>query len=159
MRWFWHVDISRIPFRVLKLALSKVFWCMKLMLGVYLFSEVFIANPPWFNVCVKIHTVVIEAGSIDWICVGQNLKTKSYKYCLRVNTRYRSLFTSATFCQCLQLQRVINFAIMPLSWAYGCPVKGTLIEPGLQNCNRWLNNSIRYSTSCETDNRTPSTGL
>ena len=54
----------------------------------------------------------------------------------------------------------INIDIMPLSWAYESPVKGTpdvSIEPGLQNCNRWLRNSIIYSTSCQTDDHIPST--
>ena len=55
---------------------------------------------------------------------------------------------------------MINITIIPLSWAYKCPVKDTpdvSIEPGVQNCNKWLCNSIIYSTSCQTDDRTPST--
>ena len=76
-------------------------------------------------------------------------------------TRYRSLLTSVTFCQWVKLQPAINIATMHLSWAYGCLIKGTLgvlRELGLQNCDKWLCNSIIYSTSCETDKRTPSTG-
>ena len=86
---------------------------------------------------------------------------KVSEHCLRIKTWYWLLLTRATFCQYVQLQPAINITIMPLSWAYGCQVKGTLgvlIEPGLQNCNIWLRNSIIYSTSYETDNRTPSTG-
>ena len=86
---------------------------------------------------------------------------KVSKHCLRIKTRYRSLLSSATLCQCVQLQPAINIAAMHLSWAYGCLIKGALgvlREPGLQNCDKWLWNSIIYSSSCETDKRTPSTG-
>ena len=86
---------------------------------------------------------------------------KFSKHCLRIKTGYQSLLTSATFCQWVQLQPAINIATMHLSWAYGCLINGTLCvlrELGLQNCDKWLCNSIIYSTSCETDKRTPSTG-
>ena len=104
-RWFWHVYISRIPFVVFKLSLSKVSWCMQLMLGIYPFQ--------W-----SVHSEPHPPPP------------------------------------------TINIDIMPLSWAYESPVKGTpdvSIEPGLQNCNRWLRNSIIYSTSCQTDDHIPST--
>ena len=58
-------ETLRISFLVFKLTLSKVFGCMQLMLGIYLYSEMFIANPPCgFTVYVKIHTVIIEADGI-----------------------------------------------------------------------------------------------
>ena len=85
---------------------------------------------------------------------------KVSKHCLGIKNWYRSLLTSATFFRCVQLQPTINITVMPLSWADGCPVECTLdvfIEPGLQNCAKWLRNSIIYSTSCETNNHIPST--
>ena len=59
------------------------------------FSEVFIANSPC--VYVKIHTIILEAGGIQ---SALNAVDPFWsRSCLRIKTRYRSLLTSATFCQ------------------------------------------------------------
>ena len=50
--------------------------------------------------------VVYRQPLIHWIRFGQVTK-----HCLRIKTGYRSLLTSATFCQCVQLQPAIKIAI------------------------------------------------
>ena len=45
-RWFWHVYISRITFGVFKLSLSKISWCMQVILGIYLFQWSVHGDPP-----------------------------------------------------------------------------------------------------------------
>ena len=163
-RWFWRY-ISSIPFQMFKLSLSKVFWCMQLMLGVYLFQWIVHREPSLWIWCVCENTHRNPWGW--WYTISpQNTGSvlvkilKVSKHCLRIKTWYRSLLTSATFCQCVQLQPAINITIIPLSWAYGCHLKGharSLNRIWSQNCNKWLRNSIIYSTSCETNNSTPST--
>ena len=142
-RWFWHVYISRIPFGVFKLSLSKVSWCVQLMLGVYLFQWSVHSEPSLWIYCVSQNAHRSPWGW--WYTISPYYRgsvlvqiLKVSKHCLKIKTH----------------QPAINIAIMPLSWVYECPV---LIQPGLQNCNKWLRNSIIYSTSCQTDHRTPST--
>ena len=158
--------ISRIPFRMFNF-LYQMYSDVCSSCSVYtFFREVFIANHPFgFDMSVKIHTVVLSAGGLSSaLNTLDPFWSRSWKFPniaseLRM-TWYRSLLTSATFCQCVQLQPY-NITIMPLSWAYGCHVKehtlGVLIEAGLQNCKKCLRNSIMYSTSCETNNHIPST--
>ena len=131
------------------------------------FSEVFIANPPCgFNVRVQIHPVVIEAGGVSSALNAlEPIWLRSWEFPniapeLRLNIDRCSYVPLSAHAHNYN-RRSTLLLTMHLSWACGCPVKGMLgilKEPGLQNCYWWLRNSIIYSTSCETENRTPSTG-
>ena len=150
-RWFWHVYSSRI--RMFKLSLSKIISCMQLMLDVYLF-KVFIANPPCgFHVCVKIHTVVLEAGGISsTLNTLDPFGSRSWNF-PNIASELRLDFDRCSqvplSANAYNYNRQSTYIFMPLSWAYECPVKGmlgVLIEPGV-NYNKWLRNSIIYNYS------------
>ena len=88
------------------------------------------------HICFKLYML------IDWplICLGISIVA---------HKRFLPLGTTATDHQHC-------YYALELSLIKG--TLGVLRELGLQNCDKWLCNSIIYSTSCETDERTPSTG-
>ena len=93
--------------------------------------------------------MVYHQPLIHWICFASELKLDSIV---------------AHKCHFLPMRTTVTgdqHCYYAFELSIRMPYKGTLgvlRELGLQNCDKWLCNSKIYSTSCETDKRTPSTG-
>ena len=108
---------------------------------------------------VKIHIVVIEAGGISSaLNTLDPFWSRSWKFPniaseLRVDIDHCSQVPlSANAYNCNRRSTLLSYA---LELRIQMPYKRHARHLGLQ---KWLCNSIIYSTSCETDKRTPSTG-